>query len=100
MHDRRWLTQLLDARLDWRTLQAFLDVAECGTFRSASIERRFALNTLRWRVADLERLAGCELVRRSNEGITLTPAGEDLLRVIRAMVAAKEEAVTALARKG
>ena len=97
MQDRHWLTKLLDTRLDWRTLQAFLDVAECGTFRSASIERRFALNTLRWRVDNLEQLAGCKLVSRSNEGVALTPAGEALLVVVRAMAPAKEQAVTALA---
>ncbi len=96
MHDRKWMTKLLDVRFDWRALQAFLDVAECGTFRSAAVERRFALNTLRAHVADLERLAGCELVIRSQGGITLTPAGEDLLRVVRAMVDGKEQAVTAL----
>lgn len=96
MQKHKWMTKLVDPRFDWRLLQAFLDVVECGTFRAASFERRFALNTLRARVDELERLAGRKLLDRSVEGVTVTKAGEDVLRVINAMVAARADTVAAL----
>ena len=89
MQNRQWMTKLVDPRFDWRMLQAFLDVAECGAFRAASVERRFALYTLRAHVEKLERLARCELFSRKNEGLTLTPEGEALLHVASAMADAR-----------
>lgn len=96
MKSRQWMTKLVDPRFDWRMLQAFLDVAECGAFRAASVERRFSLNTLRAHVEKLELLAGCALFIRKNEGLTLTPEGEALLRVARAMADARASTVAVM----
>ena len=96
MQNRQWMTKLVDPRFDWRMLQAFLDVAEFGTFRSAATGRRFALNTLRAHVEKLEHLAGCSLVTRKHEGVTLTAEGEALMRVACAMADARVKAVAAV----
>lgn len=96
MQKRKWMTKLVDPGFDWRLLQAFLDVVECGTFRAASLQRRFALNTVRARVGELERLVGRKLLDRSVEGVTVTKAGDDVLRVINAMVKARAETISSL----
>jgi DNA-binding transcriptional LysR family regulator len=90
------MKRLVDPRFDWRLLQTFLDVVECGSFRSASQERRVALNTVRSRVDQLEGRLRRKLLKRSVGGVTVTEAGKGVLFVVNAMKAAKEDAVSKL----
>ena len=96
MQKRTWLTRLAEPKFDWQLLQTFLDVAELGSFRKTAIARFAALNTVRARVAQLERITGCQLVERGQNGIALTTDGEAVLAIARAMAGARQVAVTAL----
>jgi DNA-binding transcriptional LysR family regulator len=99
MEQRAWLAKLVDPRLDWCLLQAFVDVVECRAFRAASLERRLSLNTLRARIEELERLTGRKLIERSQSGVAVTEAGRHVLRVLDAMTAARAEMVAKLTEK-
>lgn len=96
MQKRLWLKRLAEPKFDWQLLQTFLDVAEIGSFRQTAIERFAALNTVRGRVARLERITGRQLVERAQNGITLTADGVTVLAVARAMAGARQVVVKAL----
>lgn len=96
MQKRLWLERLAEPKFDWQLLQTFLDVAEFGSFRQTAMERFAALNTVRGRVSQLERITGRQLVERAQNGITLTADGVTVLAVARAMAGARQVVVKAL----
>lgn len=96
MQKRPWLKRLAESKFDWQLLQTFLDVAEIGSFRRTARERFAALNTVRGRVAQIERIIGRPLMERAQNGITLTADGVIVLAVARAMAGAQQVVVKAL----
>ena len=70
-------------QLDWGLLQTFLTVIEATSYRQAA--KTLSLNTVRKRVAMLERHTGLKLVECSVNGVTPTEAGERLLQQARLM---------------
>lgn len=96
MHERDWIKQLCAPNVDWRLLQTFLDVVEARSLRRASVNGSAALNTVRDRINRLERAAGHTLVERSAGGVALTPEGDAVLIVARAMANARDVVIGAL----
>ena len=96
MTDRHWLRRLCEPRTGWQLLETYLQVVEAGSLRKAAIEGPAALNTMRDRIEKLEHLAGHKLVDRTINGIVVTPAGEAVLIIARAMAGAREAVVDAM----
>jgi DNA-binding transcriptional LysR family regulator len=82
-----WLSAFARDDVDWTALQAFRTVARAGSFRSGAVLAGLAINTLRKRVDDVERIAGRPLLIRSIQGVALTPDGKALLSKVDAMAA-------------
>lgn len=72
-----------NSQIDWGLLQTFLTVIEARSYRQAA--KTLSLNTVRKRVAMLERHTGLKLVECSVNGVTATKAGEQLLSQARQM---------------
>lgn len=68
--------------MDFKDLRYFRVVAQCGTFSKAAASLRVAQPALSRQVQKLEHRLGVELLRRSTRGVTLTEAGQALLRRI------------------
>jgi DNA-binding transcriptional LysR family regulator len=68
-------------RLSWDDLRLFLALVEKGSFRGAAGRHGVAVNTVRSRMARMERLVGEALLRRRREGVSLTDAGRALHRI-------------------
>ncbi len=68
---------------DWGLLQTFLSVIDAGSYRQAA--KSLSLNTVRKRIATLERHTGLKLVECSVNGVAATKAGERLLAQARLM---------------
>ena len=82
-------------RMDWRTVgfdwnraRAFLVTAEEGSFSAAARALGASQPTIGRQVAALEDELDVSLFERVGHGLTLTPAGLDLLEHVRAMGAA------------
>ena len=72
--------------LDFRDLEAFVSVAQAGSFRRAAIEQRVSVSGLSQRLRVLEERLGVRLMNRTTRSVALTEAGETLLsRVLPAM---------------
>lgn len=79
-------------------LHAFLAVADTGSFRKAA-ERMFVTQAAVSRaVMRLEEQLGVDVFARSGAGVRLTPAGDELRRLVAQPVAALEQAATRLQR--
>ncbi|KQT09684.1 LysR substrate-binding domain-containing protein [Ramlibacter sp. Leaf400] len=79
-------------------LHAFLAVADTGSFRKAA-ERMFVTQAAVSRaVMRLEEQLGVDVFARSGTGVRLTPAGDELRRLVAQPVAALEQAATRLQR--
>jgi Bacterial regulatory helix-turn-helix protein, lysR family len=74
--------------IDWALMQALLLVSEAGSYRSAA--KSVSLNTLRKRVAELERRTGAPLLAASVSGVVPTTAGLRLVATAKAMREALE----------
>jgi molybdenum-dependent DNA-binding transcriptional regulator ModE len=98
MGKRKWLARLAEPEFDWKLLQTFLVVIETGSFRHAAIGGHAALNTVRGRVAELERITGRQLLHRSQGGVIATADGEAVLIVAGAMSGARIAVATALSK--
>lgn len=72
-------------RLDWDNLRLLLALSETGSLRSAAAHAGVALNTLRSKVAALERQFGRPLIDRKVDGSTMTKDGQRLVDVARKM---------------
>ena len=79
--DRRLLRDL-----DILTLQLFVAICEEGTLTRAAKREAIAPSAVSKRLADLENAAKAELFYRGANGMTLTSAGETVLRYSRRML--------------
>ena len=70
------MAQLINpARVDFVTLRLFCAVAQSGSITKGAQACHLALSAASRRLADLEAATGAQLLERSAQGITLTPAG-------------------------
>lgn len=70
---------------DWELVHVFLEVARAGTLRQAAAVLPFTQPTLGKRIDMLERELSTKLFYRTKAGMTLTAAGEKLLRMAEEM---------------
>ncbi|MDH7795140.1 MULTISPECIES: LysR family transcriptional regulator [unclassified Beijerinckia] len=73
-------------KIDMRGLEAFLWVAELGTFGRAAAHLNISQTAVSHRLKKLEESLGLQLFSRSTRQVTLTPAGADLLPTGRALI--------------
>lgn len=72
-------------KFDWNKARAFLVTAEEGSLSAAARALGMAQPTLGRQVDGLEQELGVVLFERVGRGLTLTPAGEELLEQVRGM---------------
>jgi DNA-binding transcriptional LysR family regulator len=65
--------------IDFLGIQAFLAVAECGTFGLAAGRLHLTQAAISHRMRKLEEALGTQLIVRTSRGVSLTQAGEALL---------------------
>ena len=65
--------------IDFLGIQAFLAVAECGTFGLAASRLHLTQAAISHRMRKLEEALGTQLIVRTSRGVSLTQAGEALL---------------------
>lgn len=65
--------------MNWDDIRLFLAVAEQGSFRKAALKTELGHSTLSRRVETLEQTVGTKLFTRQSRGLSLTPAGEEML---------------------
>ncbi|WP_436524550.1 LysR family transcriptional regulator [Actinoplanes sp. HUAS TT8] len=82
-----------DVDLEVRQLRYFVAVAEELNFGRAAVNLRMAQPPLSRAIKELERRLGVTLLERTTRQVTLTPAGESLLRDARVVLDAVEAAV-------
>lgn len=70
---------------DWNQARAFLATAEEGSFSAAARVLKTTQPTIGRQIADLEKTLGVTLLERTARGPTLTQAGRDLAKHVRAM---------------
>ena len=85
------------ATIDTARFQAFLAVAQHGSFSAAAAALNISQPAVSQHVARLEREVGAALVERSARRVTLTPAGEVLLRHARSLLTGLADARRELA---
>src|SRR5438132_8254053 len=78
-----------------RHLRAFVAVAEELNFSRAAERLYVSQPALSRQIRTLERIVGCDLLRRSTHSVELTLAGEALLDRARPVLAALDAAVAA-----
>jgi epsilon-lactone hydrolase len=81
--------------VELRQLRAFVAVAEELSFSRAARRLYLTQPTLSRQIRALEKLVGCDLLRRNTHNVELTPAGESLLASAARLLAGLDEAVTA-----
>ncbi|MEV0032498.1 LysR family transcriptional regulator [Nocardia sp. NPDC050793] len=87
--------------MELRTLRYFVAVAEDLHFGRAAARLHMTQPPLSRAIRQLETELGCELLQRSPNGVTLTPAGESLYEDARALLAQADRArVRAVAAAG
>ena len=87
-------TGSLLAGVDWESVRTFLELARCGSIRSAADKMGLSPNALRRKIDDLEHTMGCLLVTRHVDGIRPTAEGAEILLAAKRM----EEAAFGLVR--
>ncbi len=80
-------------------LQSFLAVAHCGSFRQAAEQLFVTQAAVSRAVLRLEEDLGADLFTRSGAGVRMTPAGEELRRLVDKPVAALEKAAVQFRRR-
>src|SRR5580658_1392598 len=88
------LPQAPDA-IELRHLRAFVAVADELNFGRAAARLYLSQPALSRQIRALERLVGCDLLRRSTHRVELTIAGEALLERARTLLRDVDEAVSA-----
>jgi len=83
-----------------RHLRAFVAVAEELNFNRAAARLYLSQPALSRQIRALERLLGCELLRRSTHRVELTVAGSALLDRARRLLADLDEAIASTQRVG
>jgi DNA-binding transcriptional LysR family regulator len=79
---------------DWESVRTFLELARCGSIRSAAERLGLSPNALRRKIDDLEHALGTVLVTRHVDGVRPTAEGTEILRAAERM----EEAAFGLLR--
>ena len=69
----------MNARIDFLGLQAFLAIAERGSFQRAAAQLNLSQTALSHRMKKLEQDLGLKLLLRTTRQVTLTEAGAQLL---------------------
>jgi DNA-binding transcriptional LysR family regulator len=78
--------------LNLRRLRHLVTVGECGSIAAAASTLNLSASALSVSLKELERSVGVTLlIRRSGEGVSLTPEGVQLLRSARELLAAADE---------
>ena len=85
---------------DSRELRAFVLLARCGSFTKAARELSLSQSAVSHSIKALETDAGCRLLDRMGKTVSLTLAGEQLLRYSEKILADMEAARAALAQLG
>src|SRR6185503_2449554 len=88
------LPQAPDA-IELRHLRAFVAVADDLSFSRAAQRLFLSQPALSRQIRGLERLVGCDLLRRSTHGVELTLAGDALLDRARNLLHGVDDAVSA-----
>jgi len=78
----------LSSLTDWDAARVFLEVARCGSFRSAAERLGLSINAVRRRVGDFERQTGTTMFIRDVHGARLTEEGVHVLAAVERMEAA------------
>src|SRR6516164_159635 len=78
----------LSSLKDWDAARVFLEVARCGSFRSAAERLDLSINAVRRRVGDFERQTGTTLFTRDVHGTRLTEEGAAMVAAVERMEAA------------
>ncbi|HMG42724.1 MAG TPA: alpha/beta hydrolase fold domain-containing protein [Acidimicrobiales bacterium] len=81
--------------IELRHLRAFVAVAEELNFGRAAARLYLSQPALSRQIRGLERLVGCDLLRRSTHGVELTLAGDALLDRARSLLYGIDDAVSA-----
>ncbi|HEV7759824.1 MAG TPA: alpha/beta hydrolase fold domain-containing protein [Acidimicrobiales bacterium] len=81
--------------IELRHLRAFVAVAEELNFGRAATRLFLSQPALSRQIRGLERLVGCDLLRRSTHGVELTLAGDALLDRARSLLHGVDDAVSA-----
>ncbi|MCZ8259238.1 MAG: LysR substrate-binding domain-containing protein [Beijerinckiaceae bacterium] len=87
-------------RIDFLGLEAFLSIAERGSFHGAAAHLNLSQTALSHRMRKLEDDLGIKLFTRTTRQVTLTPAGLELLPRARQMIDALAASYDALRRQG
>ncbi len=74
-------------------LDTFLTVADCGSFTKAAEKMYVTSASVMKQMNALEDTVGVKLLRRSNHGVTLTPAGESVYTNAKKIIRLSEESV-------
>ncbi len=82
--------------LDVTTLRSFVAVADLGGVTKAAGFLHLTQSAVSMQLKRLEELIGVDLLDRSGRGISLTPAGEQLLGYARRMVSLNDEMIRRL----
>lgn len=67
-------------------LEAFIRIAECGSFRSAAEAMNLSQTALSHRIKKLEQDVGLSLIQRTTRSVTLTRAGQEFFPKARDMM--------------
>jgi len=78
----------LSSLKDWDAARVFLEVARCGSFRSAAERLDLSINAVRRRVGDFERQIGATMFIRDVHGARLTEEGVHVIAAVERMEAA------------
>ncbi len=92
LEERRTVTAGLT---DWDAARIFLEVARCGSFRSAAERLNLSINAVRRRIDDFERQTGATLLTRDAHGARLTDEGAVMVSAVERMEAAAFELMRA-----
>jgi DNA-binding transcriptional LysR family regulator len=84
--------------MDLRQLEMFRAVAEQGTFTKAAVRLKVSQSAVSRQVQLLEHELGGSLLRRSGKGVSLTAAGELLLRMTHRVERDVEEALAEISQ--
>jgi DNA-binding transcriptional LysR family regulator len=87
----------LGALTDWDAARIFLEVARCGSFRSAAEQLGLSINAVRRRVDDFERQTGATMFIRDVHGARLTDEGALVVSAVERMEAASFDLLRARA---
>lgn len=79
---------ILPRGVDWSDVRYLVAVGEAQSLRGAARELRVAVNTVRARLARLERALGSPVISRETKGTILTPVGSRLCKAAGSLVLA------------